>query len=180
MCLKNICNKMISYKKMLSFRILFILCALASIGLLVSSHIVESFFYVIPCQLCLLQRFMFYILAAIFLIGGLHNPKNIGRYIYSIVCFIFANLGLLIAGRQIWIQHLPLEHMPECAPGLERLLAIHPLLEVIKLVFQGTSECSKIHFAILGLPLSNWSFISFLGFACMCILIIYGQKKGEL
>lgn len=177
MCLKNICHKIISYRKMLSFRSIFILCTLAAIGLLVGSHIIELFFYVIPCQLCLLQRFIFYILAAIFLIGGWHNPKNIGRYIYSIICFIFANLGLLIAGRQIWIQHLPLAHMPECAPGLERLLAMHPLLEVIKLVFQGTSECYKIYFTILGLPLSNWSFISFLGFAFMCILIICGQKK---
>ncbi len=180
MCCKNIktlcCNNM-CLKNMLSFRKLFILCFLASLGLLLGSHIIESYFYVIPCELCLLQRFTVYILAAIFLLGVLHNPKNIGRYIYCITCFIFANIGLLIASRQIWIQHLPPEKAPECVPGLERLLATHPLLEVIKIVFQGTSECFKIHFTILGLPLSNWSFISFFGFACICLFIIYGQKK---
>lgn len=181
MCFKNFClkkkNVWLCLKSMLSFRRLFILCFIASVGLLLGSHIIESFFYVIPCQLCLLQRLALYILAIIFLLGAIHNPINVGRYLYCLASFIFTNIGLLIAGRQIWIQHLPLTQVPECAPGLDRLLAIHPLLEVLSIVFKGTSECFKIHFTILGLPLSNWSFISFLGFSCICLFIMYGQKK---
>ena len=170
-------NILLFIKSMLIFRRLFILSFLACCGLLIGSHVIESFFYVIPCQLCILQRLVFYILAILFLIGAIHNPKNIGRYVYSILSFIFAIAGLLISGRQIWIQHLPLDQVPECAPGLERLLALHPLLEVIKIVFKGTSECFKVHFTVLGLPLSNWGFLSFAGFACMCLFVIYGQKK---
>lgn len=173
MCIRQICY----IKSWLNFRGLFILCFLACVGLLIGSHIIESFFYVIPCQLCILQRFFYYLLAILFLIGAIHNPKHIGRYLYALHEITFSMLGALIAGRQIWIQHLPLEQVPECAPGLERLLTLHPLLEVIKIVFKGTSECFKVHFTIFGTPLSNWSFISFTGFVCMGLFIIYGQKK---
>jgi disulfide bond formation protein DsbB len=164
-------------KKILTFRRLFILAFLACCGLLIGSYIIEYYFYVIPCQLCVLQRLIYYSLAIIFVIGAIQNPKNIGRHIYAISSFIFTILGALISGRQIWIQHLPLNQVPECAPGLERLLALHPLLETLKIVFKGTSECFKIHFTILGLPLSNWSLLGFSGLACMCLFIIYGQKK---
>ena len=180
MCFKNCCccKALCSCgKTMLSFRRLFLLCFLGCVGIILTSHYIESVMYIIPCQLCLLQRFSFYILAALFLLGAMHNPKNIGRYIYCGTCFLFTALGMLIAGRQIWIQHLPLEQVPECTPGLERLLAIHSLPEVVRIVFHGTSECFKIHLTIFGLPISNWGFLSFLGFACMCLFIIYGQKK---
>jgi disulfide bond formation protein DsbB len=173
LCCKGICF----IKTLLTFRRLFILCLLACFGLLIGSNIIESFFYVIPCQLCILQRCVYYALAILFFIGAVHNPKNIGRYVYAFSSFVFSILGALIAGRQIWIQHLPLEQVPECAPGLERLIALHPLLDVLKIVFKGTSECFKVHFTILGLPLSNWSFVSFVGFSCVCLFIIYGQKK---
>jgi disulfide bond formation protein DsbB len=165
------------FKRHLTFRNLFILNLLACIFILASSHFIESVLYIIPCQLCILQRIIYYSLAILFLIGIIHHPKNIGRYIYSIASLIITSCGLIIAGRQIWIQHLPIEKVPECAPGLERLLQLHPLLDVIKIIFQGTSECFQIHFTILGLPLSNWSFISFLGFFCMMIFILCCQKK---
>ena len=182
MCFNKLCYSIAEakiFQQLFTFRGLFALGLLGCILLLIGSNVVEHYFYVIPCQLCLLQRFVYYALTGLFLLGALHNPKSFGRYIYAGICFIFTCFGIVIAGRQIWIQHLhvPIDQIPECAPGLERLLSIYPFLDVIKMVFHGTSECFKVHFTVLGLPLSNWSFLSFIGFICLCLLIVVGHKK---
>lgn len=180
MCNKNesneccVCNFI---KSLFTFRMILLLSCLACCGLLIGSYVIENVFGVIPCQLCILQRFTYFTLTGLFLIGAFHNPKNIGRYVYAFMNLLFSVLGILIAGRQIWIQHLPIDQLPECAPGLDRLLEIHPILEVIKIVFQGSSECHHIHFTVFNLPISNWSFIIFTGFALVSLFIIFGQKK---
>lgn len=164
-------------KFILNFRRLSILGFLACISLLIGSYIIENFLYVIPCQLCILQRGIFYLLTILFLLAAIHNPKNIGRYLYAFKGIVFASCGIILASRQIWLQHLPLEQVPECAPGLETLLTLHPVFEVLKIIFTGTSECYEIHFSILGLPLSNWSLLGFIGFLGLNLFIIYSQKK---
>ena len=78
------------------------------------------------CPLCIFQRIAYIFLGLIALIGATHNPKDLFLVIYKFLIIITAITGALIAGRQVWLQHLPPELVPECGPGLDYMLNVFP------------------------------------------------------
>jgi disulfide bond formation protein DsbB len=80
-----------------------------------------------PCPLCLVQRGFFYATGGIFLIAALHSPGRAGKVAYSIVAFVFAAGGAATASRQVWLQHLPPDKVPQCGPDLFFMLENFPL-----------------------------------------------------
>lgn len=115
-----------------------------------------------PCSLCILQRGAFIALMVIFLIAGLHNPKKVGAYIYGFLILLFAGLGAALAGRQIWIQHLPKDKIPECGRDLYYMLENFPLKQTLETVLRGSGECAERGWSFLGLVISEWSLLFFI------------------
>jgi len=74
-------------------------------------------------------------------------------------------IGGAIAGRQVWLQHLPADQVPECGPGLEFMLEVYPLAEVIKTALRGTGECATVVWTFLGGSIAEWSLACFAGLA---------------
>ena len=161
----------------MNFRNIFTCCAAACIGLIAGSYFIEFNMLINPCPLCILQRFVYYLLGIIFLIGALHNPKAIGRKIYCTINIIFATIGTFLAGWQIWFQNLPIDNANSCAADLQILLKIHPLLDVLKIILEDKASCSDPHLIIFGLSLAHWSLLCFLGFMLVCFAIISLRKK---
>ena len=145
--------------------------------LLGTAYILEYFFQYLPCPLCLLQRYVFWVIGAAFLIAILHNPKGWGQLVYSILILLFANLGLILAGRQIWLQHQPPELIPSCLASLDNLLQFYPVLDAFKMAFKGSSECTE-GAPFLGLSLATWSLMAFIAIELIALFIIFRQKKG--
>ena len=75
-----------------------------------------------PCPLCLVQRLFFYAVMIIFLVAAVHAPGRIGARIYGGLVLLFAAGGAAVAGRQVWLQHLPADQVPACGPGLNYML----------------------------------------------------------
>jgi protein dithiol:quinone oxidoreductase len=116
------------------------------------AYFLEYHFKLNPCPLCLLQRYVLWIMTVLFFMGSF-SAKKITGYLYSILLFIFGLLGCLLALRQIWLQHLPKEQVPSCTAGLQRMLEIYPILDVFKIIFNSASECATEQFSIFGLSL---------------------------
>jgi protein dithiol:quinone oxidoreductase len=169
-----------SMKLKLTFRSLMWLGAAACLVFLGAAYLLEYGFHQAPCSLCLLQRYTLWIVCLIFVFAGIHAPKNLGRYLYSVIATIFSIIGILLASRQIWIQSLPGDQLPNCTAGLERLFAYQPGLEVIKTILMGGGECADSDFKILGLTLAEQSGLMFAGFIVYLILIIFWQKKRRI
>ena len=72
----------------------------------------------------------------------------------------------MIAGRQVWLQHLPPELVPECGPGLDYMLNVFPLSDAIKMVLTGSGECA-----------AEWSLIMFVGISIVTLLSLYINRK---
>jgi protein dithiol:quinone oxidoreductase len=90
----------------------------------------------------------------------------------------FAGVGCTLAGRQVWLQHLPEDKVPECGPGLEYLLEAYPLFDALKTVLRGTGDCAETQWVFLGLSIAEWSLFSFTLIAiCHLILLIQRHKK---
>lgn len=137
----------------------FVVCA-ALIGFALFS---QSHWGLEPCPLCIFQRIAFAALAAMFLVAGLHAPKGTaGRRIYGLLALIPAVVGASIAGRHVWLTHLPADKVPECGPPLEFMWETNPVGDVIKSVLTGSGECAKVDWDFLGLSMPAWSLVWFL------------------
>ena len=125
-----------------------LLIVLACATLLLTAIFIEPFRSMDPCPMCMMQRAVFLALGAWSLIALLHNPARVGQIVYGALGILIASLGAAIAGRQIWLQHLPEDQVPACGPGLEYMLDVFPLLEVIEMAITGTGDCAKVQWSL--------------------------------
>jgi len=122
-----------------------------------------------PCPLCISQRIAILITGISFLVAALHNPSQKGIKIYAILGAIFALAGSAVSARHVWLQNLPPEEVPECSPGLSYIFENFPLTDTLKLMINGTGECADVLWTFLGLSIPGWTFVAFIGLACVSL-----------
>ena len=130
-----------------------------------------------PCPLCVFQRIAFISVAVIALIATLHRPGRIAIWFYSGLISISALIGGAIASRQVWLQHLPPERVPECGPGLDYMLEVFPLGQALKMILSGSGECAEVDWSFLGFSIAEWSLLWFLMFFISGLVSIFSLKK---
>jgi len=146
------------------------------IGLLIFGLYLEHIQGLEACPLCIFQRIVYTIIIFITLIGAIHNPRNLLQNIYKLLMVISSITGAAIAGRQIWLQHLPPELVPECGPGLDYMFNVFPFREALKMIFTGSGECAEVKWRFIGLSIAEWSLIMFIGIFIATILSIYTSR----
>jgi len=154
------------------FIIVFTIC----IGLLIFGLYLEHVHDLEACPLCIFQRIAYTAIIFIALIGAIHNPRNLLQNIYKLLMVISSITGATIAGRQIWLQHLPPELVPECGPGLDYMFNVFPFGEALKMIFTGSGECAEVKWRFIGLSIAEWSLIMFIGIFIATILSIYTSR----
>src|SRR5687768_12128027 len=110
-----------------------------------------------PCPLCLVQRGFFYAVMVVFAVAALHAPVGVGSMVYAAFAGLFALGGAAAAGRQVWLQHLPPDRVPQCGPDLYFMLENFPLSRTLKTLISGTGECAVVDWRFLGLSIAEWS-----------------------
>lgn len=130
-----------------------------------------------PCPLCISQRIAILATGVIFFIAAIHNPKDCGKKIYSILGAITALCGAAISTRHVWIQNLPPDKVPECGPGLEYVFENFPLIDTIKLMLNGTGDCAEVLWTFLGLSIPGWTLLAFLTLAIISLLQIWNKHN---
>lgn len=123
-----------------------------------------------PCPLCILQRIVFIAIALTALLGAIHDPRAWGRKIYSGLVVLFALTGAGVAGWQVYLQHLPPDQVPGCGPGLDYMLDVMTLDEMLPMVFGGSGECAEVAWRFLGISITEWALAWFLLFALAGVL----------
>lgn|SRR5690606_33931207 len=111
-----------------------------------------------PCPLCMTQRFFYVLTAAFALLGALHLKRSA---IYGGLIVASALGGGAVAGRQVWLQHLPADQVPACGPSLEYMFQTLPFGEVLLRMFKGDGNCALIDWQFLGLSMAEWSLFCF-------------------
>ena len=154
------------------FIVIFTIC----IGLLIFGLYLEHVHGLEACPLCIFQRIAYTVIIFIALIGAIHNPRNLLQIIYKLLVVISSITGAAIAGRQIWLQHLPPELVPECGPGLDYMFNVFPFREALKMIFTGSGECAEVKWRFIGLSIAEWSLIMFIGIFIATILSIYTSR----
>ena len=150
---------------MLSQRAIYLYALLACIGLIGTALVFQHVMGLEPCPLCILQRLVVIVLGIIFLVAALHDPGRTARRIYGALTLLAAATGLGIAGWQVRMQHLPPDQVPECGPGLDYMLEVMPLTDVLEKIFRGSGECAEVLWTFLGLSIPEWMLAVFTAFA---------------
>lgn len=132
-----------------------------------------------PCPLCMSQRIVITGLGIVALVAALHNPVNSGYRRYGVFLALFSLTGALLAVRQIWIQNLPPEKVPACMPGIEYLVDILPVTDLLRIMLTGTGDCAEVQWMFLGLTIPGWTLIIFVGFIVIG-LFEYLRKRGSI
>jgi disulfide bond formation protein DsbB len=136
-----------------------------------------------PCPMCVLQRVAMIGSGLVFLVAAAHGPSGRGQWLYAGFAASFALLGLVIAGRHVWLQSLPADQVPACGPALNYLMDIMPVWEVVQTILRGDGNCAVIAWKFVGLSLPAWTGIGFFllaGWAVMCVLLpkLLGRIHG--
>lgn len=117
-----------------------------------------------PCPLCILQRAAIIILGILFLIGSLLPLKQRSQQVLQSSLFSVTTIGAFIAGRHVWIEHLPPSQVPDCGASLKTLFSVLPFTEALQNVFAGTGHCAEVTWRLLGFSIPAWTLLFFLFF----------------
>jgi protein dithiol:quinone oxidoreductase len=121
-----------------------------------------------PCPLCLVQRGFFIAVMAVCAVAALHAPRRRGNLVYGLLVALFALGGVAAAARQVWLQHLPPDKVPQCGPDLFFMMENFPLSRTLKTLLSGTGECAAVDWTFLRLSIAEWSLLWF------AALFLYG------
>jgi disulfide bond formation protein DsbB len=138
-----------------------------ALGLLICAALMAFAFYLQyveqqePCPLCMLQRVVFVDMMIVFAVAAIHAPARRGALVYSGLLFVMAVLGAAVAGRQVWLQHLPADKVPACGPGFEYMIEQFPLADALRKILAGSGECAEVGWKFLGLSIAEWSLVWF-------------------
>ena len=126
-----------------------------------------------------MQRGSVIIVGILAAFGMIINPKKILTY-KIILSSIFISIlsGALLSIRQLYLQSLPADLVPSCAPDMEYLFATLPFLEILILAFTGDGNCAEILWTFMGISIPGWVLISLSFLLIYCVFIF--KKVNEI
>lgn len=153
----------------MTIRLYNLLAGLMCTGLAAASFYFQYVADLEPCPLCIMQRLVVIMLAAVFFVGLLCRSVSSQR-IHALSTSLISALGIGLAGRQVWLQHLPEDQVPSCGPSLEYMLDKFPLQKTLQVVLRGGSDCAHADWYFLGLTMAGWMLLIFSAFAVAGII----------
>ena len=157
-------------------RLLYAAPALACAGLLAFGYYLQYFDSQDPCPLCLVQRGFYFGILAVFAVAALHSPGRTGKFIYCAAATLLALGGFGVAGRQVWLQHLPADQVPACGPDLFFMMENFPLSRTLEKLFMGSGQCAEVNWKLLGLSIAEWSLAWFAAFALYALWLAFRRR----
>lgn len=151
----------------------FFLCALA----LTVAVYLQYKVGIIPCPLCIIQRFIITLLGLLFLMGGLFNFEAVTRCFLHTITFLLAVAGAVVASRQLWLEHFPSNQLISCQATIAQYSTSIYFHKIIELFFQGTSNCGSGTWQFLNLSMPMWTLIIFIVLAAISLRQVYINRR---
>lgn len=131
-----------------------------------------------PCPLCVLDRVAFILAGTIFVLAALHGPGVAGQRVYTVLALVPLTTGIGIAGRHVWLQHLPADRVPACGPDIDYILDSFPFTQALELILRGSGSCAEIQWRFIGLSIPEWTLIVFLGLALLAAWLLLRPARA--
>jgi disulfide bond formation protein DsbB len=146
----------------------FLVCA----GMLAFGYHLQFVVGLEPCPLCIIQRILLFAVGVAFLVAALHHPVGwLGAGLYGGIIASIAVIGVAVAGRHVWLEHLPPEERPACGPALDYLLSAFGPVEGLSRVLRGSGECGVVEWTLLSFSIPEWTLAAFLALAVWAVFL---------
>jgi disulfide bond formation protein DsbB len=130
-----------------------------------------------PCPLCIVQRFLVILIGIIFLIGMLHSANTRWVRFHGFLVSLVAACGVAAAGRQVYLQWLPPDQLPPCAPNLSYILEKLSWIDSLKFLLRGSADCAQVKWTLLHLSIPAWTLLFFAVFFLFGLWELLGKRK---
>jgi disulfide bond formation protein DsbB len=152
-----------------------LLIAAGCAGLLAYGIYLQEVVGLVPCPMCIVQRYALILVAACAALTGASSRK--GMHISgAIVMVVLAVMGAYVAARQSWLQWYPPE-VVSCGRDLYGMIENFPLQRAIPMIFRGGGDCTKVDWTFLGGSIANWSFLCFSGISVAGTALAWRQLR---
>ncbi len=126
-----------------------------------------------PCALCLVQRYLILVLAALFAVGMFYRlASSAWTIIHNFVIFCVSTFGATVAGRHVYLQSLPPSEAPACGPSLDYMLTNMPFKDTLYSLFHAAGDCAEITWQLFGWSIPMWTLVFFAAFALVALVNI--------
>ena len=150
---------------------------LGSLFLITVAYFMEYVMEMKPCILCQLQRVSVFLVAFFSLLGLCHKNFSLGVFkLYLSFILLSILFGVYLSSRQLYLQNLPVELVPNCVPDLNYLLDTLPIFEVFLLALQGDGNCAEVVWSLFGISIPGWTFLGFLLLFCYAMAAFLRSK----
>ena len=147
--------------------------AFVSFGLIGVGLLLQHVVGLDPCPLCIFQRMAYLAVALFALLAAWLSPRAASRG-FGVLVLAAALTGAGIAGRHVWLQMNP--QSMSCGPGLQTMLELFPLTDVLPKVFRGSGDCAEASWTLLGLTIAEWSLIWFVTLSVATLFILLARR----
>lgn len=125
----------------------------------------------VPCPLCIAQRFFYAFVGLSALTGYMGWWRHFTIRAAGLAVSLFAFVGWMIAARHVYLQHFQkIVESSGCA------VSFGSMLDDFLAALGGTGNCAIIDWTMLGLSIADWSLIAFTGLT-VAGLWIYTRSK---
>ena len=164
------CLKKINWNRGINAGIFFSCCVSLALA-----FYVQIYEHIEPCPLCVIQRLLLMGVALFAGIGFLLK-KSYWVSINEGMILLISSLGMLVAGRHVWLQSLPSDQAPACGPSLNFMLKYMPWHKIMHALFYGSGECAKVEKLLWGVSMPQWALLIF---TCLVGLSLFKFIKRE-
>ncbi|RYF37846.1 MAG: disulfide bond formation protein B [Comamonadaceae bacterium] len=157
-------------------RVLALVCAIC-IGMLAFGLYLQHVVGLEPCPMCIVQRYALILVAIIAGVTAATGRK--GFQIGGLLLMLLASgFGAFVAARQSFLQWYPPE-IASCGRDFYGMIETFPLKRAIPMIFKGSGDCTKIDWTFLGASIANWSFVWFMVFAVVSLVLLARLLRGR-
>lgn len=130
-----------------------------------------------PCPMCIVQRYALVLVAVLTGVASLNGSRAWWKS-FAALALLASGFGAFVAARQSWLQWYPPE-FASCGRDFYGMIENYPISRSIPMIFRGSGDCTAIDWTFLGGSIANWSFLCFVGFAVVLLIILLkGGKRG--
>jgi disulfide bond formation protein DsbB len=128
-----------------------------------------------PCPMCIVQRYALVLIAIAAGVAAAFRSR--GAHVAGAgLMVLLAGFGVFVAARQSWLQWHPPE-VASCGRDFYGMIETFPLQRAIPMIFRGSGDCSKVDWTFLGGSIANWSFVWFVIFGVVGIVLLARQLR---
>ena len=130
-----------------------------------------------PCPMCIVQRYALVWVAVSAGLASLRGSKGWWMS-FGVLALAASGFGAFVAARQTWLQWYPPE-FASCGRDFYGMIENYPVSRAIPMIFRGSGDCAAVDWTFLGGSIANWSFVCFVGFAAvLLVLLLKGGKRA--